>query len=204
MTDDDFFAPLLKRGTIRAYPGKSLILNEGDEGRSLLLVIEGKLKVFSSGEDGKQFTLALCGPGDVVGELALDGEPRCASVMTMEESRCALVRHDVLQELVRTDADFALAFIYRLIRRTRNTTKTAKGLALGNVYKRVAGLLNGMATTTNFPCGLKERLTQQEIADQVGASRDMTRRILAELTQGGYIKMDGRDIRLLRKLPRDW
>lgn len=204
MESDHLFEPLLQRSTVRAYPAKSLILNEGDEGNSLLLILEGRVKVFSVGLDGKQFTLAICAAGDLVGELALDGAPRCASVMTLEPTRCALVSHEVLRELVRANADFALALIDRLIKRTRRAVKVAKGLALENVYQRIAELLNDLAAGPALPCGLKEKLTQQAMADRVGASRDMTRKVLAELVAGGYVELRAREIILLKKLPRNW
>ena len=196
--------PLLQRATLRTYPPKTLILSEGDEGTSLLLVLSGRLKVFTSDSDGKQFTLAMCQAGDFVGELALDGSPRCASVMTLEKTVCAVVPHDLLRKTIQENPDFAIALILRLVQRTRNATHTAKGLALGNVYQRIAELVNVLSEQTDYPRKLKEKLTRQAIADRVGASRDMTRRVLVELVSGGYLDINGRDIRLLKSLPHNW
>lgn len=202
---DPMVRELAARGQTRTFPKNTVIINEGDRGDSLFVILSGKVKVYVSDDDGREMILDIHGPGDYVGEMSLDGRPRSASVMTLEPSTCAVVTRDALREAIANNPDVAMALISTLIDRARIATDNVKNLALMDVYGRVARLLLSLAKEQ--PDGklvVPERMTQQDIADRVGASRDMISRIFKDLTVGGYITVVDRQITINRKPPARW
>ncbi|HUN91184.1 MAG TPA: Crp/Fnr family transcriptional regulator [Burkholderiaceae bacterium] len=201
---DPLVRTLAERGQVRSFPKGSIIINEGDRGDSLFVIITGRVKVFVSDDEGREMVLADHGPGDYVGEMALDGRPRSASVITMEPTTCSVVTREALRDAIVANPDFALALITTLIDRARTTTTNVKNLALMDVYGRVARLLLSLATEQDGKLLVRERMTQQEIADRVGASRDMISRIFKDLTIGGYVTVVDRQITINRRPPQRW
>lgn len=198
-------AALMGEGAVRSYPKRTILITEGDSGGFLLAVLSGRVKVYTSDAKGKELTLDYCGPGEILGEMAMDGGVRCASVMAVEATRCALVSHARLRERLATDPGLAVDLINLLIQRARVATRRSKDLALANVYQRVARLLEVLAQPDAAGTQtVHERLSQQAIAERVGASRDMVRRVFNGLIEGAYLEVNQRAIRILKKLPADW
>ena len=191
-------------GVVRAFPKNAVLINEGDVGDALYIILSGKVKVFASNESGREFIIDFHGPGEYVGEMSLDGQPRSASVMTVEPTTCAVVNRAHFREFILAHPDFALHLIERLIRRMRATTGNLKSLALSDVYGRLVRLLNALAQPSGDRMVVPEKLTQQDIADRVGASRDMIGKLMKDLTAGGYLSVEDRTITVLRKLPTGW
>jgi CRP/FNR family cyclic AMP-dependent transcriptional regulator len=136
--------------------------------------------------------------------MSLDGSPRSASVVTCEPSTCAVVSRTQFREFLLKHPDFALHLIEKLIRRCRATTEDMKSLALTDVYGRLVRLLNTLAIELDGRVVIPERLTQQDIADRVGASRDMISRLMKDLVAGGYLAIEDRTIVILKKPPPGW
>ena len=195
---------LALRGQVRAFPKNAVIINEGDRGDSLYVILTGKVKVYVSDDDGREMILDIYGPGDYVGEMALDGRPRSASVMTLEPTTCSVVTRDELRSAISANPDVAMGLIATLIDRARIATDNVKNLALMDVYGRVARLLLSLAKEDGGKLVVPERMTQQDIADRVGASRDMISRIFKDLTIGGYVTIENRTITIHRKPPARW
>jgi CRP/FNR family cyclic AMP-dependent transcriptional regulator len=191
-------------GVVRAFPKNAVLINEGDVGDALYIIVSGKVKVFASNEAGREFIIDFHGPGEYVGEMSLDGQPRSASVMTVEPTTCAVVNRAHFREFILAHPDFALHLIERLIRRMRATTGNLKSLALSDVYGRLVRLLNALAQPSGDKLVVPEKLTQQDIADRIGASRDMIGKLMKDLTGGGYLAVEDRTITILRKLPTGW
>ncbi|HET6265743.1 MAG TPA: Crp/Fnr family transcriptional regulator, partial [Usitatibacter sp.] len=179
---DAFVRQLAALGRVRTYPKNTVFITEGDSSDSVFVVLSGKVKVFISDTEGHEMILDTQGPGEYVGEMALDGNPRSASVMTLEPSTFSVVARDPIREAIRKDPDFALDMISKIIDRARLATSGMKDLALLDVYGRVARLLLNMAVEKGGKLLIPEKLTQQEIAERVGASRDMVSRIFRDLT----------------------
>src|SRR5258705_4175484 len=198
---DPFVRELASLGRVRTYPKNSVFITEGDSSDSLFVVLKGKVKVFVSDNEGHEMILDTHGPGEYVGEMALDGNPRSASVMTLEATTFSVVARDPIREAIRRNPDFALDMIAKIIDRARLATNSVKDLALLDVYGRVARLLLNMAVEVNGKLEIPEKLTQQEIAERVGASRDMVSRIFRDLTAGGYITVESRHITINKKPP---
>jgi CRP/FNR family cyclic AMP-dependent transcriptional regulator len=202
---DPMVRELANRGSVRSFPKNTVIINEGDRGESMFVILSGKVKVYVSDDDGREMILDIYGAGDYVGEMSLDGRPRSASVMTLEATTCAVVTRDALKDAVASSPDFAMKLIDTLIERARIATDNVKNLALMDVYGRVARLLLSLAKEQ--PDGklvVPDRMTQQDIADRVGASRDMISRIFKDLTIGGYVTVVDRVITINRKPPARW
>ncbi len=201
---DPFVRELASLGRLRSYPKNTVFITEGDSSDSVFVVLSGRVKIFLSDTEGHEMILDTQGPGEYVGEMALDGNPRSASVMTTEATTFAVVSRDPIKEAIRRNPDFALDMISKIIDRARLATNSVKDLALLDVYGRVARLLLNMAVERNGKLEIPDKLTQQEIAERVGASRDMVSRIFRDLTAGGYITVESRHITINKKPPARW
>jgi len=168
-------------------------------------VLTGRVKVFASNEPGREFIIDFHGSGEYVGEMSLDGARRSASVITVEPTTCAVVNRAHFREFILAHPDFALHLIERLMQRVRVTTSNLKSLALSDVYGRLVRLLNALAEVADSGHQVvPEKLTQQDIADRVGASRDMIGKLMKDLIAGGYLAVEERTITILKKLPTGW
>ena len=181
-----------------------MLIHEGDVSDTLFIVLDGRLKVHSAGSDDREVVLGTVGPGEYVGELALDGGRRDASVTTIEATTCAVVSGTALRAYIVAHPDFALHLLYDLIGRVRSLSRSVKSLALDDVYHRVVGLLLRLAESDGAVSVVRERLTHRDIAERVGASREMVTRIFKELTVGGYIEIRDGLFVIVKKPPAAW
>lgn len=203
--DDAFVRELAKLGRVRSYPKNTVIITEGDSSDSVFVILSGKVKAFVSDAEGHELILNTQAPGDYVGEMALDGKPRSASVVTLEPTTFSVVQREPLRDAIRRNPDFALDMIAKVIERAREATDNVKNLALLDVYGRVARLLLNMAVEAeDGKMRIPEKITQQEIAERVGASRDMVSRIFRDLTVGGYVSVENRIVTINKKPPAKW
>jgi len=206
------FAPLAEEtlraiaatGVVRNYPKNTILINEGDSSDSLYILLSGRVKVYASNEAGREFVLSFFGPGEYVGEMSLDGSPRSASVVTVEPTTCAIVNRASFREFVLAYPDFALHLIEKLIKRVRVATENIKSLALSDVYGRLVRLIMALAVERDGKIIVPEKLTQQDIAERVGASRDMISRLMKDLVAGGYLAIHDKTITILKKPPAGW
>lgn len=201
---DDLLREIAARGAVKRFPANAVIVNEGDETDTLFIFLTGRAKVYAANEAGREVVLATVGPGDYVGELALDGAPRSASVMTLEPVSCVLVSGANLREFLGAHPDFAQHLILNLIRHVRRLTGTVKSLALEDVYTRVVGLLQSLAVPEGAVRVVPDKLTQQDLAERVGSSREMVNRVFKELTKGGYVQVEAGRITILKNPPAAW
>ncbi len=192
-------------GVVKSFPKHTVLISEGDQSDFLYVILEGKVKVFVSDESGKEAILNIQGPGEYFGELALiDEVPRSASVMTLTPSRLAFVSRADFEACLAEHPNLALKLIRTLTQRIRSLTEVVKNLALHDVYGRVARTLLKLAQEKNGMLVIEQRLTHQDIADMVGASREMVSRIMKDLTTGGYLQTKNKIITIQSKLPPAW
>ena len=201
---DEVLRNIATSGVVRTFARNTVLINEGDVGDALYVILSGRVKVYSSNEAGREFVIDFHGAGEYVGEMTLDGEARSASVMTVEPTTCAVVNRAQFRDFVLAHPDFAMHLIDRLIHRLRVTTGNLKSLALSDVYGRLARLLNTLSQDVDGKSIVPEKLTQQDIADRVGASRDMIGKLMKDLVAGGYLAVEDRTIVILKKLPTGW
>jgi CRP/FNR family cyclic AMP-dependent transcriptional regulator len=202
--DDSVRDLIAKRGVLRRFPARTILINEGDTGDTLFIVMSGVLKVFSSGADGKEVILGFVGPGESVGELSLDGGVRDASVVTVEATTCAVVSGAALKEFVGQHPDFASRLIIDLIGRVRSLSREIKSYTFDDAYRRVVRLLRDLSEPDGATRVVQVQLTQQDIAMRVGCSRESVNRIFKELLSGGYIEVRSKKIVLLKDPPARW
>jgi CRP/FNR family cyclic AMP-dependent transcriptional regulator len=196
---------LARRGNVRSYPKNSVLINEGETGKSLFVLLQGRVKVYSNDPAGREITYNHIEHGDYFGEMWLDGGPRPASVMTLEPCVCSMVGPDALRQHLAEEPEFSLELISQLIRRARAATQTARDMALLDVYGRVIVMLEGRSAQAKAQRPLiLTRITHQDIASRVGASREMVSRLLKDLEKGGYVELGVKRITLLKKLPARW
>ncbi|MFC1773943.1 Crp/Fnr family transcriptional regulator [Pseudomonadota bacterium] len=196
---------LEQHATIRTYPRNSVIINEGDDASTLFVILSGQVKVFLSNEEGKEIVVNMQGLGEHFGELALiDSAPRSASVMTVEKTRLASISKADFSKILADHPDIALRLINNLAARVRVLSENVKNLALLDVYGRVAKTLLSLAHEQDGKLIIAERLTQQDIANRVGASREMVARIMKDLVSGQYITVDNKRIQINEKLPEHY
>ena len=202
---DAELATLEESSIRRSYPKNTVIINENDVADSLYVIESGKVKVYCSDKNGKEFIMNTLGGGDYFGELALrDDDRRSASVRTMEKADFCIIYKQDFNQVLDQHPNIAKTLIRNITRRVRALTEKVKSLALQDVYGRVTKVLNSLATERNDEFYVEEKLTQQDIADRVGASREMVARILKDLTIGGYISFENRHIVIHRRLPANY
>lgn len=196
---------LALRGSVRSFRKNSVIINEGELGDTLYVLLQGSVKVFATDPDGREIIYGAIGAGDYFGEMSLDGGPRSASVMTIEPCVCAVVARAALREHLAEEPEFALNLVGQVIRRARAATESARNMALMDVYGRVVATLESFEGEGSEAAPVELRqITHQAIASRVGASREMVSRLLKDLEKGGYIRMGVKHITLLKKLPARW
>jgi CRP/FNR family cyclic AMP-dependent transcriptional regulator len=137
--------PLAERSIVRRYRKGTLLIEEGDRGELLYIILAGSLRAFSGNDSGREITYGVYGPGEYLGEMSLDGGPRSASVQTLEVSTCAVVSRDTLTQYIAEQPSFAFELLGKVIRRARAATFTAKQLALNDVYGRLKQLLDSLS-----------------------------------------------------------
>lgn len=201
---DELLQAMAAHGGVRAFPAHSVLINEDDDSDSIYIILSGRVKVFGASAQGREVIYNTLSAGEYFGEMSLDGGPRSASVMTLEPTTCVVVPGGKVRDFLGSHPDFALHLIRKLIGLVRHSTDNVKSLALDDVYSRVARLLNDRAQDVDGKSVISEKLTQQDIAEHVGSSREMISRIFKQLTQGGYVSVDGKQIVLLKKLPAGW
>ena len=198
-------ARLAALGIVRNYRKNSIIINEGEPGDSLFVLLQGQVKVYATDENGREITYGTIDAGDYFGEMSLDGGARSTSVMTLEPCLCALVSRASVQQHLADEPQFALQLVAQVIRRARAATETARQMALLDVYGRVIHTLEGQHGPASLQAPVQlTQITHQQIASRVGASREMVSRLLKDLEKGGYVELGIKRITLKKKLPARW
>lgn len=201
---DEDLALVENHGSIKTYRKNTIVINQDDETDSLYVILSGSVKVFISGEDGREVVLNQKGEGEYFGEMALiDRQPRSASVVTLQPSRLMIISRTDFMQCVSRNPGIALNLIEPMSRRIRALTENVTSLALLDVYGRVARVLLDQAVEEEGRT-ITGKLTQQDIADMVGASRAMVSRIIKDLKLGGYISIEKKRIIINQQLPSHW
>ncbi len=188
-------------GQVREYSRRTVIFHEGDRSDLIYVVLSGRLEVFLADSEGREIVINEMGPGELFGEMSLDGNPRSASVVTSQPSRLSVVSPQAIRGLLATDADAAFELLVTVIRRTRNATRVAGSLALMDAYGRLSSLLLELARPVDGNLVIEDHPTQQWMADRIGASRVMVSRILTDMRVSRYIAIEKNRIIIFDGLP---
>ena len=181
-----------KRRTFRAG---EVIFHRDDPGQVLYMIKEGKVKICIISPDGQEVSLAVLGKGEYFGEFALlDGLPRSTDAVALERVECyTLQRSDFLNAILK-NPKIAILVLEALSKRLRTTDQMVEDLIFLDVYGRVAKKLLELADAHGVKTGegvlIDVRLTQQELASMVGASRESVNKVLGYFTDKNFISTD--------------
>lgn len=202
--DADDIQKVASQTVIRQFPKNTVVVSQGDDTDSFYVILKGKVDVFLQNDKGKEIIINTMGVCEAFGELApLGGIPRQASIITTEDSTFGIISRQVFMDTLLAKPTVSMQIIDLLIHRIQDLTEDVSSLALEDVYNRVVRILYKHAEAVGEKL-ITEKLTQQDIASRVGATREMVHRILKELKKGGYISIEGKHITIEKKLPAGW
>ena len=191
-------------GVMRRYRKNAIVINDKDSIHSLYFILNGRVKLYKSNQGGKDFILDIRGPDDYFGDLEfVDGGPCIASVVTLTQSSMYVVQNACLERFLSDHPQISHRFYRSVVQRSRPLIERIHSLALDTVYGRVTRALLDSATEQEGMFVI-ERLTQQQLADWVGACRRMVKLVLETLKTGGYITMENKRITILKEFPHAW
>jgi CRP/FNR family transcriptional regulator, cyclic AMP receptor protein len=174
----------------RRYKRGELIVEQGKKSNSLYIVLAGRARVLTSHAGGREVILATMGQGDYIGEMSLiDDEPHSASVRAEMQTDVLLLSNTEFSRCMPDQGSVAYAVLRGLTERLRRADRNIQSLALMDVYGRVARVLLEAATPDiNSQLVIREKISRQDIAKMVGASREMVSRVMKDLEQRGFIE----------------
>ncbi|ALX05759.1 Crp/Fnr family transcriptional regulator [Aeromicrobium erythreum] len=184
----------LKRGEV--------LFNEGDDGNQLYVVTEGKIKLGRTAPDGRENLLAILGPGQMFGELSFfDPGPRSATATSVTDVTVQSLSHEALTPVLSSHAEVALALLNQLAGRLRRTNEVVGDLVFSDVPGRVAKALLDLASRFGRKAEdgvhVNHDLTQEELAQLVGASRETVNKALADFASRGWLRLEPRSVVIL-------
>ena len=194
---------LSRMASLRHAARGSIVLNEGDRTDNIYFVVNGVLKVLVSDDEGREVILSILGSGELFGEMGvLDDHPRSATVIATQSSDLVVVTKIDFQRFLASSFEVSLFIMRGLVKRLRLADRKIESLALLDVYGRVARLLLDLAETRDGR-QVVAKVTKQDIAKMIGASREMVSRVMKELEQQGLIIDEDRQIILREDLGTD-
>lgn len=199
--DDEHLQFIAQHTTVHSYPRNALLVQEGEPPDGMYVVADGRVKVYVSDEDGKELVLDTLSPGEFFGELALiDGAPRSANVVTTSPATIYKILKSDFEHCLDQSPQIAINLLMTLSKRLRGINEHIKDLALLDVYGRVARTILRLAYEQDGKL-ITDPITQQELANMVGASREMVSRVLNILKAEDYISVSGKQITVLATPP---
>jgi CRP/FNR family transcriptional regulator, cyclic AMP receptor protein len=179
----------------RVYKPRETIVEKGAPANEFFVLLRGRAKVGTPGADGSHAAVNVMGPGEVFGEIAiLDGQPRSATVTTLEECEMAVVDKAAFNNLLSASPSMAVKLLNVLARRVRELTTRIEDRAFLDVPARLAKQLLWLAGKHGIERGpavrIDLKLSQQELGDLVGATRESVNKQLREWTRSGILKQE--------------
>jgi CRP/FNR family cyclic AMP-dependent transcriptional regulator len=183
----------------RSFAKGAVVINEGDVSDCLYILVSGKAVALRSDASGRQLVVNRFGPWDYFGEMSFfDRSARCATVMTKERCEVMMIARSDFLGFVDQHKEILWNVINALLAKIRKATEQIESRAFLDVYGRLARFLIENQDANGV---IKEKFTQQELADMVGSSRETISRIFNELVEGGYIRKEQGRILIQNKLP---
>ncbi len=183
-------------GLKRKYTKNSIIFLEEEAGAILFIISTGKVKIVRTDDDGKEVILSILGPGDFFGEMALlDGLPRSATVVALDESELFVINRREFIKLLEDSPQVATSLLRELTRRLRRADEQIENLSLRDAVGRVASVIiqladesgkirKGQVVIDDFPL-------QQDLANMAGTSRETISRTIHQFMRLGYVNQKG-------------
>lgn len=200
--DDAAWSALERRLGPRSLTRGEDLFREGDPGDALHVVTDGKVKICRAAADGRENVIAILGPGDLVGELAIfDSQERAATATAVVDTTLVTLADADFRDWLAEHPTVAPSLLRALAIRLRQTNETMADLVFTDVPGRLAKTLLGLAERFGHPEGdgvrVEHDLTQEELAQLVGASRETVNKALSEFATRGWLRVDNRAVVLL-------
>lgn len=176
----------------RSYPSGTRVFHEGDHSDACYIVRSGSFRVTREYSDGRAITLATLGPGDIFGELAmLDGDVRSASVEALSDGELLALPAGDVRALLARHPDITVKLVAALVRRLRAANERISRQSFQTVPSRVAGVLSQLVAdeASGGDGDVTIRMTQADLAQLAGTSRESVSRFLAELERSGVVRI---------------
>ncbi len=183
-------------------PRGTTLFQEGEPGDSLYIVLEGKVKLGRRSSDGRENLVAVMGPADQFGELSLfDPGPRTATAVVVTDARLARLPKQALQTWVQERPQIAIQLLHVIARRLRRTNTMLADLIFvdvpGRVAKQLLLLAQKFGSVDSGQLRVTHDLTQEELAQLVGASRETVNKALADFASRGWLRLEGKSVVIL-------
>jgi CRP-like cAMP-binding protein len=200
--DDDAASTLATSMSDVGLRRGEILFNEGDEGDQLYVVVDGKIKLGRTSPDGRENLLAILGPGQMFGELSFfDPGPRSATATAVTDVALKSLGHEALNPVLVAHPDVAQALLNQLAGRLRRTNEVVGDLVFSDVPGRVAKALLDLASRfgrrADDGIHVNHDLTQEELAQLVGASRETVNKALADFASRGWLRLEPRSVVIL-------
>jgi len=198
---DDKLIAIARCAMMRRIPRGQAVVHAGDRTDSIYFILTGSLKVTVSDEDGREVILSILGQGELFGEMGMFGEqPRSATVLAVVPSDLVQISKQDFRRLMEENFEIAWRIMTNLAERLRNADRKIESLALMDVYGRVARLLLDMSEDVGGEVIVTRKISKQDIAKMIGASREMVSRVMKDLGLQGLIEETDRGIVLRDRL----
>ena len=199
---DEARGALAERLSRRPERRSSVVFEEGEPGDRVFLILAGKVKISRRSTDGRENLLAVLGPGDIFGELSLfDPGPRSATVTAVTDATFLSLSHEDLLRWLDGRPAVARGLLNQLAVRLRKANDVVADLVFSDVPGRVAKALLDLADrfgrTADDGVHVHHDLTQEELAQLVGASRETVNKALADFASRGWLRLDGKSVIIL-------
>jgi CRP-like cAMP-binding protein len=200
--DDEVASALESSMSSSSLRRGEILFSEGDDGNQLYVVTEGKIKLGRTSPDGRENLLAILGPGQMFGELSFfDPGPRSATATAVTDVELKSLGHEALSPVLNAHPDVAHALLNQLAGRLRRTNEVVGDLVFSDVPGRVAKALLDLASRfgrrADDGIHVNHDLTQEELAQLVGASRETVNKALADFASRGWLRLEPRSVVIL-------
>ncbi|MDP4300893.1 MULTISPECIES: Crp/Fnr family transcriptional regulator [Sphaerotilaceae] len=173
----------------RRYRRGEIIVEQGRKSDALFILLSGRARVVTSDSRGREVILAVLEPGDYLGEMSLiDNEPHSATVRAEVQTDVLVLGRGEFAACLPENSSLSYAILRGLVGRLRNADRQIESLALLDVYGRVARALLDMATDEDGQRMIRSKVSRQDLAKVVGASREMVSRVMKDLEERGLIE----------------
>ena len=176
---------------VRKVPRNTTLVRVGDKTDALYVLVSGSAKVLNRDVEGREVILTLLGAGECFGEMSLiDGSPRSADVVSCEPCELLVIAKSDFAHALSENVDLCLNIMKSLADRLREANRKIESLALLDVYGRVAKLLLDFSELEDGRRVIRRKVSKQDMAKMVGASREMVSRVMKDLEASGYLRIE--------------
>lgn len=187
--------------TKQRYKRGEVLVEQGQKSNALAILLTGRARVMSADSRGREVILATLGPGDYIGEMSIiDNEPHSATVRAEVQTDVLLLGRADFARCLAENASMSLVVMRGLVKRLRHADRKIESLALLDVYGRVAhALLEFAVQDVQGQWIIREKISRQDLAKMVGASREMVSRVMKDLEERAFIQTLPNGVTLLKE-----